>query len=82
MLDIRKEIEFLVEVKDIRDEINIILSVLHVQQSVVGQMKVLEIPLLFPSEMTAESLIETAIADFVRLNEQAKSIQDRVLVQR
>ncbi|EAT87204.1 hypothetical protein SNOG_04813 [Parastagonospora nodorum SN15] len=78
MLDIRKEIEFLVEVKDIRDEINIILSVLHVQQNVIGQMKALADPLLFPNEMTAESLIETDIADFARLNEQARSIQDKL----
>lgn len=79
MLDIRNEIEFLVEVKDIRDEINIILSVLQVQRNIIPQLNNGdEGHMSFCRGSPAEEVIETDIADFTKLTEQARTMQDKV----
>jgi hypothetical protein len=79
MLDIREEIKMLVEIKDVRDEINIILSVLHIQKTLIDHMSQenqAEYALLQNSDV--EEIVETDIADFMTMDEQAKSIQDKV----
>lgn len=79
VLDIRKETRLLVEIKDIRDEINIILSVLHTQQTVMGQMRSNEqSPGDLISGYTVERLVEGTIRDFTKLDSQAKTVQDKV----
>jgi hypothetical protein len=79
LLDIREETELLVEVKDIRDEINIILSVLRTQQSLAKQLRsnTHGPEALFPSS-SVELLVEANICDFEKLNSQAKAAQDNV----
>jgi len=79
LLDIREEIKLLVEVKDVRDEINIILTVLNIQQSLVEQLSqtvegrppLLQTPLV-------KNMIKIDINDFVKLDNQAKTIQEKL----
>ena len=83
LLDIQQEIDLLVEIKDIRDEINIILSVLKVQHKVVHQM----LPrsssdFVLLQDSTVENMIKNDIAEFTRMENQAKSIQDKVRMPR
>jgi Mg2+ and Co2+ transporter CorA len=79
LLDIREEIKLLVEVKDIRDEINIILSVLTMQVGLVKQMTTPtgSKPALLRTPVI-ENMIQTDIYDFKKLDDQAKTTQDKL----
>jgi Mg2+ and Co2+ transporter CorA len=78
LLDIREEIDLLVEIKDIRDEINIILSVLRTQHTLISQMRSTQQcrPLL--QTCVVEVQLVTDIDDFINLDGQAKTIQDKL----
>ena len=79
LLDIRKEIDLLMEIKDTRDEINIILSLLCVQQKLVEKMhKNSDRGPILPGDSTIDSMIENDIAEFERMDYQAKNVQDKV----
>lgn len=79
MLDIREETKLLVEIKDIRDEVNIILSVLYTQQTIVRQMRANEQETKeLLSTSTVERVVETNISDFTKLDNQAKTVQEKV----
>ncbi|KAM0712140.1 hypothetical protein Q7P37_011234 [Cladosporium fusiforme] len=79
MLDIRPQIELLEEAKDIRDEINIILSVLGEQRRVLET----EAAATFFHSKDSESqcaqplrIINKAIVDFEKMDKQTKEVQD------
>jgi hypothetical protein len=79
MLDIREEIKMLVEIKDVRDEINIILSVLHIQKTLIDHMSTEnQVGYALLQGSAVEEIVDTDIADFMTMDEQAKSIQDKV----
>lgn len=81
MLDIREEIKLLVEIKDIRDEVNIIRSVLNVQKALMDQMSRAEGPdSMLPRNSAVSIMVNTDISDFKKLDDQAKSVQDKVRV--
>lgn len=78
LLDIRKETECLVEIKDIMDEINIILTILRAQKSVVGDPRLRQIA----TQETHGShyddalrIVTTSIADFERMQAQAEVLR-------
>ncbi|KAL5415711.1 hypothetical protein PMIN06_002288 [Paraphaeosphaeria minitans] len=79
LLDIRTEIALLVEVKDIRDEVNIILTVLTIQRKLVKQMSQEageEIALL--RTPVVKNMILADINDFTKLDNQARTIQEKL----
>jgi Mg2+ and Co2+ transporter CorA len=78
LLDIREEIDLLVEVKDIRDELNIISSILRTQLNLASQMRTTEQcrPLLQTS--VVEDLLLTDINDLEMLDAQAERTQDNL----
>lgn len=79
LLDIREEIKLLVEIKDVRDEVHIILSVLGIQSTLIEQMSpevAGEAALVHSS--AAENMVKSDIIDFTKLDTQAQSIQDKV----
>lgn len=79
LLDIRQEIDLLKEIKDTRDEINIILSVLRTQLEVVEQMRSRYHKRFYLLEdSTVSSIIKNDIAEFARMDNQAKNVQDKV----
>jgi hypothetical protein len=79
MLDIREEIKLLADIKDIRDEINIIRSVLNVQKSLIDQMSCTERPdSMLPRNSAVSIMVNTDISDFKKLDDQGKSVKDKV----
>lgn len=79
LLDIRQETELLVEIKDILDEINIIMTVLRTQNSILldaGSKN----PVLVESAHfeDARRILETSTADFERMRVQAKAVKSSV----
>ena len=79
MLDIREEIKLLVEIKDIRDEINIILSVLHIQKTLTRQIRQEDQSDYGKvQEPVVDGIVRDDIADFTKMNDQARTIQDKV----
>jgi hypothetical protein len=80
LLDIRKETDLLIEIKDIRDEIKIILSVITKQQELMEGMR----PLAGPygegilGDCLPHDLVKMNFDDFSRLDGQALAVQDRV----
>jgi hypothetical protein len=79
LLDIREEVDLPVEIKDIRDEINIVMSVFRSQQLIVEQMRTVEHNArdLLPNP-TVEKLLRANVSDFEKLDTQAKTTQDKV----
>ncbi|KAF2106882.1 hypothetical protein BDV96DRAFT_654214 [Lophiotrema nucula] len=79
LLDIRKETELLVEIKDILDEINIILSVLQIQEKLLNDDKLDEFkrgrqhPSLHYED--ARRIVSNNLIDFERMRSQAQDVQ-------
>ena len=81
LLDIGSEIELLVEIKDILDEINIILNILRTQTSVLSDPGLAKYDILSHSE-DARRIIATSTADFKRMQIQAEAVQSSVSTNR
>lgn len=83
MLDIREEIKLLVEIKGVRDGINIINFMLTTQQTILRHMGAGEhdsCGLL--SNATVEWLVEANIKDFTKLDSRAKTTQGKVRIEK
>jgi molybdopterin converting factor small subunit len=69
-----------VEIKDVRDEIKIILSVLHKQQEAMGDLKDLCEPKyrdVFDKHLPHD-IVKANIDEFTKLDSQALAVQDKV----
>lgn len=85
LLDIRKETELLVEIKDILDEINIILSVLETQNKLLQDGKFDEYkeqrrPNGLSHFDDAHRIVVMNIIDFMRMKDQAREAQASVCI--
>ncbi|KAF2727552.1 hypothetical protein EJ04DRAFT_517173 [Polyplosphaeria fusca] len=74
LLDIGSEITLLVEIKDILDEINIILNVLQTQNSILSEPRLKTHEDLHHSE-DARRIVATSTADFTRMQVQAEAVK-------
>ena len=80
LLDIRREIELLVEIKDTRDEINIVLSLLNVQKTLVEELCKTSSDGRCYSPL--QKTIKDDMAEFTTMDSQAKNVQDKVRTSR
>lgn len=84
LLDIGKETKLLVEIKDILDEIKIILTILQTQRSVLLDSGLEKFALGLGGDdrlsqfEDARRIIETSTADFSRMQTQAEAVQSSV----
>ena len=79
LLDIGSETKLLVEIKDILDEINIILNILRAQNSVLSDPGLEQYRNSSHYE-DARRIITTSTTDFERMNVQAEGVRSSVSV--
>lgn len=77
VLYIGSETELLVEIKDILDEINIVLNILRTQESILSDPDLEEHRSLTHAQ-DARRIISVGIADFERMQLQANTVQSSV----
>jgi glycerophosphoryl diester phosphodiesterase len=73
LLDTREETKLLIEIKDIRDELQIMASILDTQKEVVQN-----ICLVGRSKSRIRSLVESIMTEIKRMDKQATMVQDKV----
>ena len=84
LLDMTKETQLLVEIKDIVDEINIILNILQIQQAVLNDNKLNEVDLTDHGGRpnmhhdNARHIVVSNIMDFNRIHHQATQVRKSV----
>lgn len=79
LLDMRTETSLLIEIRDIRDEINIIRSILTIQKGIVDKMMWTggdSDPLL--SDNAVQDLVHTNLEEIEKLDGQAVAVQQKV----